>query len=631
MTTPPATTPPAAEPGTAVRNAHGANNVNTGPGTQINNIVEWVERRRRAARFVADEHIEWLAARFVRPGRFPEHALDQPGTVVLTGPDGSGRRSAALVLLAGFGTHTVRVLADHDDTDQRALDPDEIAEGERLLLDLTGTDRERVLALQPELEAYRAAVSTRGARLAVVVRTEQVRLLADSLAVLVNALDPPSRGRVLRAHLRLGEFPVPADVEEHLAGASLREVAELARLALDARAADPDAGPAQWLRTARTAQEGREAAAAELFAKHPDAASRALVVVAAFLPGAPLEALARAEARFRDLVELPDDDGHALDGVYLAERIRRVGLRVDDGREVSFTALALDGAVRTHFWTYFPQLRDKTRAWVEAAVALPEVDDRTATGLVERFADQVLATGPVDLLTGPARRWSADGTRPDLALAVLGAGLRHPRWSWAFRDHVYQCSRVTELNPMHARLLVTACAVLIAPTWPTQALVRLHHFTRHRDEEVRAEARQALLDLVHRRGLQRRLLYRFAKSGVREEDHAILRDLALPPRLAHERHTRAHLLATWAQVLGSGASPQVPHHLLDQDPLLLVEACAGRVRAFGDLYAAVQWWVRAGVDVAERRRRSAVAAWLQRHIDSALDAGTGAAHQEGDR
>ncbi|WP_033442547.1 hypothetical protein [Saccharothrix sp. NRRL B-16314] len=573
----------------------------------VNHFHE-VRRRRREARLVADDHVRWLAERFVPPGRFPWHALAAPGTVVLTGPDGAGLRTAAFMLLTGngeTGLTELRELADRTEDDEPALDPAEIAEDERLLLDLTATEPDRVDRMRPELEAYRAEVATRRARLVVVVREDQRHLLADSLADLVKPVDPPPGDLVLKAHLRLGEFEVPADVRDHLAAASPREVAALARLALEARTADPDGTVAEWLRAATSAQVRRDAEAAELFQKHQEGSARALAVVAAFLSGAPLEALVQGEAAFRRLVELPGDDTHALDGDYLAERMTRVGLRTGGTRSVAFTSLGLDSAVRTHFWTYFPDLRQRMPDWVRAAVALRDVDDRTAADLVARFAEQALATGRVDLLTGLAQRWGS-GARPDLALRVLTTGLEHPRWSWAFRKHVYHRSRAVDLSPGYAQVLITACAVGIAPSWPTQALVRLHNLTRHHDDEVRVEARQALLDLVHRRKFQRRLLHRLTERGLRPEDHAILYDLDVPPYLAQGHLTRRTLITAWEQVLAAGADvpPHALHRWLVQDPGLLVAACAGRPRLLDHLYLAA--------------RASGDAARLRPLIDSAL-------------
>ncbi|MEV8439006.1 hypothetical protein AB0425_16655 [Actinosynnema sp. NPDC051121] len=572
-------------------------------GDHVTNLFYEMRRKRREARLVADDHVRWLAERFVPPGRFPAHALTAPGTVVLTGPDGAGLRTAALMLLTRngeIGLTELRELADRaEDDDEPALDPAGIAEGDRLLLDLTRTEAERVDRLRPELEAYRAAVTTGRARLVVVVRLDQRHLLADSLAELVVPVDPPPGDRVLEKHLGLGGFEVPADIREHLAGASPREIAELARLALEAREADPGGAVVTWLRAAKAAQVRRDAEAAELFGKHQDGATRALIVVAAFLSGASLEALVQSEAAFRDQVELPGEDGHALDGDYLAERMARVGLRAGGTRTVSFTSLGLDRAVRTHFWTYFPDLRDQLSDWVWSAVALREVDDGAATNLAARLAELVLATGRVDHLTSLALRWGS-GARPDLALRLLTTGLRHPRWSWAFRRHVYDRSRSSELSPRYAQVLITACAVAIAPNWPTQALVRLHNLTRHHDSEVRDEARQALLDLVHRRRFQRRLLHRLAERDLRPEDHATLYDLDVPPHVARENSTRRNLITAWSRVLAAGARA-VPsaalHRWLDRDPELLVAACAGRWPRLDDLYVAA----RASGDAARLR------------------------------
>ncbi|MFD7657943.1 hypothetical protein ACFV4N_28560 [Actinosynnema sp. NPDC059797] len=602
----------------------GPNTVNSGPGTQINHFHDVVRRKRREARLVADDHVRALADRFVRPGRFPEHLFAEPGAVVLAGPPGTGCRTAALMLLTAMGTtglDALRELPDRPgDPEEAALDPEDFDEDDRLLLDLTALDREGVVRLRPDLEAVRSAVAAKRARLAVVARRDQEDLLGDSLVPLVVRLDPPPAVDVLKAHLGLDDLRVPDDVHRHLAGASPGEAADLARLTREARDAEPHAGVAAWLRAAKEAQTHRDEVAADLFREHRDGATRALAVAAAFLSGAPLEALARAEAHFRRLVELPEDDTHLLEGPYLAERMTRVGLRTGGARAIGFTSLALDAAVRTHFWTYFPRLRDRMPDWVEVVVGLREVDDPSAASLVARFADQALATGRVEHLTALARRWGG-GDRPDLALQVLTTGLEHHGWGAAFRDEVYRRARGADLSPQYAQVLITACVAVIAPNRPTEALVRLHHLTRHRDEAVRGEAREALLDLVRRRGLHRWLLHRLVKYGVRRTDHAIVHELDVPPAAARGRRARHDLVAVWGEVLAAGAGA-VPGHvlgrLLDRDPVLLVDACAGRVRPLNDLYLAVLERVRDAPGAEPRASWSARARRLRRHIDLAL-------------
>ncbi|GAA1263792.1 hypothetical protein GCM10009634_03840 [Saccharothrix xinjiangensis] len=603
--------------------AHGDNNVNSGPGTQINHFYDVVRRKRREARPVADDHIRSLAGRFVRPGRFPEDLFAEPGTVVLTGPPGTGCRTAAFMLLTAMGATGLAALKElpdrADDPEEPALDPEDVDEDDRLLLDLTALDREGVGRLRPDLEAVRAAVAAKRARLAVVARRDQEDLLGDSLVPLVVRLDPPPAIDVLKAHLGFDDLQAPDEVHRHLSGATPGEAADLARLTLQARDAEPHAGVAAWLRAAVEAQTRRDEVAADLFRAHRDGATRALAVAAAFLSGAPLEALARAEAHLRGLVALPEDDTHPFEGPYLAERMTRVGLRTGGARRVGFTSLALDAAVRTHFWTYFPRLRDRVPGWVEVVVGLREVDDRSAADLVARFADQVLATGRVEHLTALARRWG--GHRPDLALQVLTTGLAHPGCGAAFREEVYRRSKSADLTPQHAQVLITACVAVIAPERPTEALVRLHHLARHRDDATRGEAREALLDLVRRRGLHRRLLRRLVKYGVRPADHAIVHDLDVPPAVARARRARRDLVAVWGEVLAAGAGA-VPGHvlgrLLDRDPTLPVDACAGRVRLLNDLYLAALAHLRDAPDAELLASWVVRARRLRRHIDLAL-------------
>ncbi len=622
-------------PRTTSYDFHGTGNVNSGSGTQ-NNYIHIPLRRRRELRVVAGEEIRRLAGRFVRPERFPFDVFTRSNTAVLTGQDGSGRRTTALMLLTDVGKNDVdrlRVLDDRtDDPDNPAFNVEELRPGEPLLLDLCETDEGRVRELQPQLEFYRTAVADKKARLVVVVRPDQVEHLADSLAALVVRFERPDGTAVLRAHLASDGINLPdslpaADrLPDYLRNSAVGAIAALARLTVEARDTGRGTSLPEWLSAALGAQLERAAQAAKLFTDQQRASARTLLVVAAFLPGAPLEAMVSAEAVFGGMVKLPREDRHVLEGAHLAERMAQVSLRVDARRTVEFTDLAMDSALRTHFWTYFPDLRDRVEQWVHAVPSLPTMPYRAAADLLDRFAELLLITGPPEPLMKLARRWTGDDAKrkPELAAQALAIGLRHDRWSKRFRDYVYLRSREPDLPVAFAQVLIAVCVEDIAPNQPPQALVRLHHFTRHNDRSVRSAAHDALIGSVERYGFQRWLLYRLVRGDLKETDRDILLDLDVPSRMAHEYHTRRNLLNLWQQLFSVTTHDVPPAKLwewIGGDPALVVEACNGRVVLLNELFVLARAQVRQAEDPVARRTTVDRTRTLLRHINMALHIG----------
>ncbi|GAA3003113.1 hypothetical protein [Actinokineospora diospyrosa] len=601
-------------------------NVNNGPGPQFNLHITQAMRRRRERRFIAAEEIHRRAQRFVEPRGYPFAAFSRSNTAVLAGSAEAGTRTTALMLLTERGTRHVdhlRVLDYRADDRESALDTAELRPQDRLLLDLCAADDSSVVALRSELETYQAAVGQ--ARLVVLVRPNQVDLLADSLAALHIHVERPDGAQVLRAHLA-AEGITPPDpllatdrLARFLRSESTGGIAALARLVVKARDTKHGDNLADWLTEALAAQSERAAQARKLFSGQQGAADRALLTVAAFLPGAPVEALATAEAVFHEKTAIPAAQRHTLDGAHLAERMAAVNLRVDGHDRVEFADLALDGALRTHFWTYFPTLRDGVAAWVQEVAPSAVLPYSAKAELVDRFADVQLATGPAEPLRHLVRAW-ATGGHPDLAAQVLAIGLRHDGRSKEFRRYVYDWSRERELPEPLARVLIEACVEDIAPNQPPQALVRLRHLTRHSRTSIRDTALDALLGQVRQYGFQRWLLYHLRKYNFTEHDHAILANLDIPVRLAREHQARDNLLELWRQMLSSGTRAVPQEGLwtwIGRDPDLVVRACDGNPDLLNQLFVFTRERVRHAIDPEELRVAHDRAGELLRHIDAA--------------
>ncbi|WP_026425768.1 hypothetical protein [Actinokineospora inagensis] len=604
-------------------------NINSGTGPQHNHFYA-PQRRRREPRFFSTEEIRRLAGRFVVPPGFPADAFTRSSTILITGPNGAGKVTAALMLLTDRGSADValRVLDDQaPDPDDPVLDANELRQDDRLLLNLCDVPESRVRELRPELEAYLAAVARAQARLVVVAGIRQLPWLPDSLVAQQRQIQRPDGTDVLREHLAAEGIRLPTTLSQlerlsdYLTG-SPYDIAELARTTVQARDHGDGDDPVAWLRSALAARLDRADQAANLFINHQEAGTRVLMATAAFLSGAPLDALVAAEAMFGRMVKLPRDDQHAMAGAHLAERMGEVGLHADGRRTVAFTQLEMDSALRTHFWTYFPDLRPTVELWVREVTGASVLPGETADNLLTRYADLLLTTGNGLRLTKLAEHWSTTPKRrehPELAARALRIGLRDPEWSGRFREFVYDRSRARDLKSEFAKVLITACEQDIAPNRPPQALVRLHHFTRHSDPDVRALAHDTLIRAVHRYGFQRWLLYRLCRSeNLSDTDRAIVLDLQIPPAMAGEYHTRRNLLTLWQQIFRDTTRTDRPDLLwewLGRDPELVIEACGGRANLLNELYLLARDQVRHAVD-----RRSAVARanTVLRHVDAAL-------------
>ncbi|MFC7741352.1 hypothetical protein ACFQXA_10660 [Nocardiopsis composta] len=207
--------------GTAVAGVRGPVNVG---GTQVNlpEGVDLSELFRMLGETVAEQErighggtitaadVERNGRCFVIPEGFPEVGEDgeSPGTLLLTGAPGSGRRGAAMYWLQrASGTtersRAIRTLPDGGGNGALLLDREAIAPGELLYLDASLEDEDGGLLprILDELDGYRAAVERNGAWLAVVLDQGQVRTLPHAAREGVVSISRPDVAEVFAAHL----------------------------------------------------------------------------------------------------------------------------------------------------------------------------------------------------------------------------------------------------------------------------------------------------------------------------------------------------------------------------------------------------------------------------------------------
>ncbi|GAB1515513.1 hypothetical protein [Actinophytocola sp. KF-1] len=610
-------------------------------------------------RLVPEDILNNLAERFEMPPGYGDlvRRLRYPGTVVVSGAPGCGRRSAALMVLkeSGEGATRFRELPDDDVGDRLILDASVIEPGERLLLDLTTEWKGN----PQDLRAYRAAVAEHEAYLAIVLPPERHQMAAE-LGIEAVFIERPDGAAVFRKHLSaLGIEVAPHELNDealrgHLARDPMRDIAALAERVRRARNhLDGRGGWSAWLAAAlKTDTYVKDVA--QYVRAHPDGRERALLLAAALFEHAAPEVVASAATTFLEIVKYPPHDSHRLDLPDLAEALDNVHATID-GRQVRFASVAYADAVRTHFWRTFPDLRGKLRHWLDRSVRSAAVPIADRSLAVLRYTDQCLRVGHPEDLQRLVEQWAARSpSTPDKLLDIAGAALtrglldeRYGRW---FRRRVYNWVLDHRLLPSLATLLIGLCEEVIAPAQPGQALVRLRHLTRHTTPGVVADARSALARLCRDGRFARRMLTRVHDDLVgdhrRDVDFALFTDVADPVRLTGaqpgyprvgERVVSEMLVDGWAawlamrpyQDVAAAVTPWLAAHADEPGRDALLDILAAATRGLSPrcavLYVISRDWV-ATATPDQRRARLHTAALL-RHACAEVRSSTPSTHE----
>ncbi|MGA5131559.1 hypothetical protein ACPCTO_17275 [Streptomyces olivoreticuli] len=606
---------------------------------------------------MAENHLRWLRQRFVPPfglGTARELLLSN-SIVMLCAPPGSGRNVAAHMLLHELTEMggSFQELAPNPREEGPLLPPDMVSQGDRLLLDLSTGDAELWSAVRAELGSFQDTLQRNAAHLAVVPPYHLAHQHSNGLQRLCADLRRPPATALLRRYLRLDG--IDTETSSHLPTAvlsyldrtpPLRDVAALAHYILRARASAQGTDDfEQWCERALRAVTDREREVATHVASFREGSQRALLLTTAMLDGAHADAIHLGTEQLLHTAQHPPEEAPLLERDDLAQRLKSIDATTDFDGTVRFRELGWPEAVRTHFWTTMPGLRDHLRTWVEKAIGLPDLTVEDRDGLVERFAVQCLRTKrPGDLIslvehwTGPPK----DGVRLRAAAQALEHGLTSERWGNSFRQKIYYWAIERRLPEGLFTVLVEVCGEVMAVRHPDQAMVRLHHLSRQ--ELSPGMARDALTRIVRAdRRIQRRLLDRLARALERTHwpadrdlfattadpclltypgtrSHALLAE----PDVRHHLTTcwgslfRKHPPPTWTPLVGRWLSTATDDE--DQGDLLLrvlVEAAAESSALLSRLYLTGRDWSRAAPDPRERARRAGTTKRLLQMIDAA--------------
>lgn len=510
-------------------------------------------------RRIADDQLSWLRRRFLSPGGFAKAAaaLESHGTVFLDGTPGTGRRTAAWMLLGELhsGSETFHELLLKDKSPY--LNTSQVGEGALVLVDLSAIPNEQVWAeVQGELPDLRKVVHEHSAHLVVILPTGRVERLGADLGAYRVKIVRPAGQVVLQRYLRMERIPVaetdsaPQAASDFLAkNPSMQEIADFAALVVEARATAESAGGfAGWCESALAALDNHQGKlVTDDLVELRKGPQRALLLATAMLHGTHIDVIHRSAVALLEGVRHPHDERPLLEQADLAVRFQEIKATPDASGRVRFDKLGYDSAVRAHLWTHRPELREPIQRWVGDTVGLTDLETDDRDKLIKRFAEQCLHDRYRDLLLTLVSQCAKDtgnGFRMGAAIQALRHGLQHEEHGRFFRQKIYDWSRETNLPRGLTQVIVVACWKVMAVRHPDQAMIRLHHLARR--ERGTTHARDALVQLVGADAqLRVRMLERLVQRLQLEEwpiDADLFVEFADPAALtATGPHTRAPL------------------------------------------------------------------------------------------
>jgi hypothetical protein len=430
---------------------------------------------------------EDVAIQFHPPDGFPkiEDALEERGIVVLRGEPGSGRRFAAMKLLAKSeyspGLFYAPVI---DSADEESLSKLLLQTGDRVLLDLSTMNVDRFTALvASELPAFFRSVRDIGAR-SVVILPDGCEPAAEWMKLIRPITRPDPVGAYVKHLVSIGIKPVDGvdkrPIYEHFAHAPMRDMDRLRLLVVEARETNPALDHHAWTREALEALRAGPKEVAAILKDLKSGQQRALLLSASLFAGLSADRAWHGAKTLLDTLRYPEDPDLPLERADLQEQLATFGADIDQSRRVRFQK-PLDGAIRTYLWDGYPALRASLAKWIEALAKERADPDPDTASVVTRFGEQHLRTGEVDslkaLIGSLAGLKKESANQSALILLELGlTDLVHGRY---FRLAMNDWARETSLSTGLGAVLIDACVQILVHTYPDQALVRLHNLARH--------------------------------------------------------------------------------------------------------------------------------------------------------
>lgn len=488
---------------TAVRTdvEHASGPTHTGSGDQHVTYQNFVTEARRhlVASPVDRTSIARLRERFVEPWNISlvAEALRSNGMVVLSGEPGTGRTSAARMLGEQHSEHRrVHQLPIESDVEQAfEFDLDQVTAGDTAILDLSSCHRQDFATWVEKFNQAASTLHRQRAFCVAIIGREQERW-HDDLRPHIHQIRKPPPFEVLAKHFNVERLPYPDNAEEHLRFVErlpMSAIDEFTQVVADERDIKPDDDPSSWFKHAAKVVDGHPEIA-KLLDDHRDARERTMLLTAAALDGAPIEAVAWAEHT------LARRAGCTLEPTWVEEpgvrqRLLKIGAQLHRDRRVRFPRPNYATAVVDRLWDEFAGAQPMIARWLGDVAASTALSDIDRAAIADLLARQLLRSGNAQLFAEIAENW-AKHTAPSvqaLAFRLVLAGktedtdrglVRRQLWSWA---------RQTSLPRQLAYVVIALAEEDIATQFPETAWDLLRGMTRHRTTQVRETATAIIL------------------------------------------------------------------------------------------------------------------------------------------
>lgn len=498
---------------------------------------------------------------------------------------------------------------------------------------------------QRSLPAFQAGVQHKDARLVIVLPDDQERWLSDQLQRLLVRITPPDPRQVLVHHLTADWRPVSGrdlhanDLDRQLSTMPMGQVARLARLITDV--ARTPSGPRDFARLLALALPAlnNHVIAVTKALTDADGPTRALLLAAAMLEGAPVDVVHYAEQKLLRITQYPPAETPSLERQDLYRRIEDLDATVDDQRRVGFTELEYGDAILTHVWDRYPHLHPQLATWTRQLGLHRALTDDNLSNLAERYTRQSLRTGRINDLLTTAEQWAKNRRNRvrNLAYTALATSATDDRAGGITRQRLYDWAENRNLDSGLAHIIIAICVGALGPSYPDRALVRLRLLSRHTDPALRAEARQALGELAATDNrFFRRALTKITEPG--SVDSELFLTLADPHRLTQDSPAsrpliaattvQSQLIAGWrtamtAPVLTWSDSARRWLQACADDPRqdalldVLVAACVPHPDLFANLFQINRVWAASAEEPTDSHRRRRTALEVEHKIDRA--------------
>jgi len=444
---------------------------------------------------ISDVTPTWLASRhlrFIAPGHY-DRTVDllgrQDGLAILHGAAGSGRRTAALMLLYGENAETnVRVIPPEFErrvaqAEWRTFEASDVLPGNRLLLDLSDVEEESFIELQSYLHTLQTALFDRNAKLVVVLPSNH-NGLRDFRSYLVE-IRRPDATQVLAKHLAAKDIDGATNLvryRDRLASMSMAAVEQPASRAADEQRLDPTGSVHLWLERAINSEVERRQTVSSMLNTLKAGRPRSLLLSAALLDGAPRDTVFLGQHRLLEILRTGDTEPEndiELAGVTRALSELNVDLQMTLTGRLTFADEALAQMVMQHFWDELPWLRPKLIEWVRHLVGSTDLDLTEQLTVARRIGDQCRQSRRADLALSLVEDWANRNlqTPQSAAYQLLCDLLDDDRTAPPARQLLYWWARDENLSRRRAAIVIAACVEVLGQVYPDQAVVRLSWLT----------------------------------------------------------------------------------------------------------------------------------------------------------